>query len=56
MIARLMLWLNGTAICTATMPNAHAALNRHLSLDSSERKAAKEGLAMVAVAAAAVIN
>jgi hypothetical protein len=44
------------AICAANMPNAHAALNRHLLSDSLERKAAKEGLAMVAVAAVAVIG
>ncbi len=51
-----MSWLNGTAICTANMPNAYAALNRHLLPDSLERKAAKEGLAMVATAAAAIIG
>jgi hypothetical protein len=56
MIAYPVLWLNGMAICTANMPNAHAALNHHLLLDSSERKAAKEGLAMVAAAAAVVIG
>jgi hypothetical protein len=56
MIACPMLWLNGTAICAANIPNAHAALNHHLMSDSLERKAAKEGLAMVASAAAAVIG
>jgi hypothetical protein len=56
MIACPVSWLNGTAICTANMPNAHAALNHHSLSDSSERKAAKEGLAMVAMAAATVIG
>jgi hypothetical protein len=45
-----------TAICAASMANAHAALNRHSLLDSLEKRAAKEGLAMVAMAAAAVIG
>jgi hypothetical protein len=43
------------AMCTtnAVNPQAHATLNRHsLSLESSERKAAKEGLATVAAVAA----
>ncbi len=48
--------MKGRTICAANMPNAYAALNSHLLLDSSERKAAKEGLAMVAAAAAAVIG
>jgi hypothetical protein len=38
------------------MPNAYAALNRHSLLDSLKRKAAKEGLAMVAAAAVAIIG
>jgi hypothetical protein len=37
------------------MHNTHAALNHHSLFDSLERKAVKEGLAMVAVAAAAFI-
>jgi hypothetical protein len=44
------------AICTANMPNTHATLNHHSLLDSLERKAAKEGLMMVAAAAVAVIG
>jgi hypothetical protein len=56
MIACPVLWLNGTAICTANMPNVHAALSCHLSLDSLKRKAVKERLAMVAAEAAAVIS
>jgi hypothetical protein len=56
MIACLVSWLNGMAICTANMPNTHAALNCHLLLNSLERKAAKEGFVMVAAAAAAVIG
>ncbi len=56
MIAYPVLWLNGTAICAANMPNAHAAQNHHSLSDSLERKAAKEELAMVATAAAAVIG
>jgi hypothetical protein len=56
MIACPVSWLNGTAICAANMANAHAALNCHSLLDSSERKAAKEGLTMIAAAAAAVIG
>jgi hypothetical protein len=47
---------NGTAICTANIPNAHAALNLHLLSNSLERKAAKEGLAIVAAAAVDVIG
>jgi hypothetical protein len=56
MIACPVSWLNGMTICAVNMPNAHAVLNRHSLLDRSERKAAKEELAMVAVAAAAVIG
>jgi hypothetical protein len=56
MIACPVSWLNGTAVCAANIPNAHVALNHYSLSDSSERKAAKEGLAMVAAAAAAVIG
>ncbi len=55
MIACPVSWSNDTAMCAANMPKAHAALNRHLLLESPERKAAKEGLAMVAAATAVVI-
>jgi hypothetical protein len=48
--------VSAMAMCTnnAVNPQAHATLNHHSSLSesSSERKAAKEGLAMVAAAAA----
>jgi hypothetical protein len=47
------------AKCTnnAFNPQAYATSNHHSSsLESSKRKAGKEGLAMVAVAAAAVIG
>ncbi len=44
------------AICTANMPNAHASLQGYLLSDSLERKAAKDGISMVAAVAAVVIG
>jgi hypothetical protein len=44
------------AVCKANIPHAHAVLNHHSSFNSLERNAAKEGLAMVAAAAAAIIG